>query len=763
MPLSPFFLNGSPSEQRLVQDLVNEHLQLFGQDILYLPRKIVNRNTVIREITASKFDDSFRLEAYLANVDGFGTPSDVLSKFGVRAQDEVTLIVSKERYDDFITPFLKLYPAEDRLNAQTPNEGDLIYLPLDNALFEIKYIERKVPFYQLNDLFMYEFRCEIFEPEDEVIDLPDGLTDKEGVEVDDIVGSTSGQVVTLQMEKDTSQNAVAYVSLASTFAGVKSVQRVPMFDGGNYRGVPTVTIFKPDQGNRATGTVTIAEGGIDSVTLTNAGSNYLSVPSISFTPPNKTTSSQIKFGNNSLHHTAISDVIGANFHFTTNVDSRDSGNGRLSLSFWLYPTKFDPAVNGGTVMWTDRFKIYYRETGNIVFASGSGSIENTTQLNLNAWNFIRVEQYNTDATISVNGTASNTLNTANPIMFFAGDLLKLGADTAGAGFIPSQTASWEGFMDHITLNLTGDNSTRTASAEQVPTSETQQETDIQTSTTAQFIRKLDNEQPIIDVTVTSNSVSALSIAYEGWGYTSVPIMTIEEPAIGSQATAVAIMTTRSGIPNQSVDRILLINPGTGYTTPPQVVFTGGSPVSTAIATAVISEAVLGPIGITTGGRGYTFTPTVGITSVYIQQSNETIPLLQNAQAEAVVSTSGTVTQIRYSNAGAGYTITPAYVAIGSVTSNSFGEYERDEVVRGLNSGTEAYVASWDTVNNILQVSVPSGDFAVGEVVVGAASSYRVLSIESDVDGDREFAQNDTFETEATSILDFSERNPFGEF
>ena len=762
MPLSPFFLNGSPSEQRLVQDLVNEHLQLFGQDILYLPRKIVNQDTVIREIQSSKFDDSFRLEAYLVNIDGFGTPSDVLTKFGVKDQDEITLVVSKERYDDFITPFINLFPEGERINAKSPHEGDLIYLPLDNAIFEIKYIERKVPFYQVNELFMYEFRCEIFEPEDEVIDLPDGLTDRNGEDVEESQ-ITEGQVITLQMEQDISQNAEAYVSLASTFTGVKSVQRVQMFHGGNYRGTPTVTIHKPNQGNRATGTVTISEGGIDSVTLTNSGANYLKVPSVTFTPPNKTTSSQIKFGNNSLHHTAITDVIGANFAFTSNVDSRDSGNGRLSLSFWLYPTKFDTAANGGTVMWTDRFKIYYRETGNIVFASGSGSIENTTQLNLNAWNFIRVEQYNTDATISVNGTASNTLNTANPIMFFAGDLLKLGADTAGAGFIPSQTASWEGFMDHITLNLTGDNSTRTASAEQVPTSETQQETDVQTSTTAQFIRKLDNEQPIIDVTVTSNSVSALSIAYEGWGYTSVPIMTIEEPAIGSQATAVAIMTTRSGIPNQSVDRILLINPGTGYTTPPQVVFTGGSPVSTAIATAVISEAVLGPIGITTGGRGYTFTPTVGITSVYIQQSNETIPLLQNAQAEAVVSTSGTVTQIRYSNAGAGYTITPAYVAIGSVTSNSFGEYERDELVRGLNSGTEAYVASWDTVNNILQVSVPSGDFAVGEVVVGAASSYRVLSIESDVDGDREFAQNDTFETEATSILDFSERNPFGEF
>ena len=88
--------------------------------------------------------------------------SDVLTKFGVRDQDEITLVVSKERYDDFITPFIKQFPEGERANAAHPNEGDLIYLPLDNALFEIKYIERKVPFYQLNELFMYEFRCEIF-------------------------------------------------------------------------------------------------------------------------------------------------------------------------------------------------------------------------------------------------------------------------------------------------------------------------------------------------------------------------------------------------------------------------------------------------------------------------------------------------------------------------------------------------------------------------------------------------------------------------
>ena len=383
---------------------------------------------------------------------------------------------------------------------------------------------------------------------------------------------------------------------------------------------------------------------------------------------------------------------------------------------------------------------------------------------LNAWNFIRVEQYNTDATISVNGTVSNTLNTSNPIMFFAGDLLKLGADTSGQGFIPSQTASWEGFLDHITLNLTGDNAMRNASATQVPSSETSQETDIQTLTTASFVRKLDNEHPIVSVTTNdAREVSALQITYEGWGYTSVPIMTIDQPSTGIQATAVAIMTSRSGVPNQSVDRILLTNPGTGYTMPPQVVFTGGSPTSTntvAVATAVISEAVLGPIGITTGGLGYSFTPTVGITSVYIQQSNETIPLLMNAQAEAV-AVGGTVSQIRYSNAGAGYTNTAAVVSISSVTSNSFGEFETNETVRGLDSGTEAFVSHWNTRDNILKVSIPTGNFQVGEVVLGAGASYRILSVDSEFD--IAFAGNDEIESEADTIIDFSETNPFGEF
>ena len=70
MPLNSYFLQGSPTEQRLVQDLINEQLKMYGQDVVYLPRNVINKNTILREITASGFDDAFRLEAYLLNYQG---------------------------------------------------------------------------------------------------------------------------------------------------------------------------------------------------------------------------------------------------------------------------------------------------------------------------------------------------------------------------------------------------------------------------------------------------------------------------------------------------------------------------------------------------------------------------------------------------------------------------------------------------------------------------------------------------------------------
>ena len=106
MALNPFFLQGTSAEQRLVQDLINEQLKMFGVEVTYIPRKFVNTTSIIQEVQSSKFDDNFAIEAYLNNYEGYSGTGDVLTKFGMSLRDEVTLTISRERFEDFIAPFM---------------------------------------------------------------------------------------------------------------------------------------------------------------------------------------------------------------------------------------------------------------------------------------------------------------------------------------------------------------------------------------------------------------------------------------------------------------------------------------------------------------------------------------------------------------------------------------------------------------------------------------------------------------------------------
>ena len=118
-------------------------------------RLLQSENTVIKEITASKFDDSFRIEAYLMNFEGFSGNGELLTQFGIRNNDEVNLVISKERYNEFILPKMSMIPQSERKSISRPAEGDLIYFPLDESLFEIKYVEGKKPFINYrNFMFM---------------------------------------------------------------------------------------------------------------------------------------------------------------------------------------------------------------------------------------------------------------------------------------------------------------------------------------------------------------------------------------------------------------------------------------------------------------------------------------------------------------------------------------------------------------------------------------------------------------------------------
>ena len=95
MPLNPFFLQGSKLEQDLVQDLINEQLRMYGIDVYYMPRQFIKKNSIIREVVKSEFNNAYPLEAYLETYDGYGGQGTILSKFGIEEVDDITLIISR--------------------------------------------------------------------------------------------------------------------------------------------------------------------------------------------------------------------------------------------------------------------------------------------------------------------------------------------------------------------------------------------------------------------------------------------------------------------------------------------------------------------------------------------------------------------------------------------------------------------------------------------------------------------------------------------
>lgn len=157
MPTNVFFNHAVNTEQHLYEDLVVESLRLYGHETFYLPREIVEEDTILGEDVQSKFGDSYSVEMYIENTDGFEGEGDLFSKFGVRVNDQVTFVISLRSWERFISLDSNL------ATGLRPNEGDLVYLPLSGGLFEIKFVEHENPFYQVGKLFVFKLRCELFE------------------------------------------------------------------------------------------------------------------------------------------------------------------------------------------------------------------------------------------------------------------------------------------------------------------------------------------------------------------------------------------------------------------------------------------------------------------------------------------------------------------------------------------------------------------------------------------------------------------------
>ena len=172
MPTNSYFTHGTSGEQNLVGELVKEQIKMFGQDVYYIPRVIVDEDPAFGEDSLSKFDDAYLIEAYLENVQGFGGDGDLYSKFGVRISDQVNFIISRERFTELVDDNTTLI-VEGR-----PNEGDLVYFPLAQKLFQIQYVEYETPFFQLGKIHTWGLKCELYEYSDEDFDTGVDAIDK---------------------------------------------------------------------------------------------------------------------------------------------------------------------------------------------------------------------------------------------------------------------------------------------------------------------------------------------------------------------------------------------------------------------------------------------------------------------------------------------------------------------------------------------------------------------------------------------------------
>ena len=278
MALNPFFLQGSQSEQRLVQDLIKEQLQIYGVEVTYIPRKFVRKQTIIKEVQSSAFDDNFLLEAYVNTYEGYGGQGDIMTKFGVSLRDELTLTISKERFEDFISPFLE--SDEDYELSTRPREGDIIFFPLGARLFEVKFVEHEEPFYQLGKNYVYQLKCELFEYEDEVIDT--------GIDIIDSQLEDIGYITTLQLI-GTGVTATANAQINPENRGyIREI--VLNDDGSGYSSTPNVAIstapFGAGNVDATAVAITTTRAGIfsiDRILLTNAGAGYTTPPSVTIT------------------------------------------------------------------------------------------------------------------------------------------------------------------------------------------------------------------------------------------------------------------------------------------------------------------------------------------------------------------------------------------------------------------------------------------------------------------------------------------------
>ena len=171
MPTTNIFFDNfnNTGEQNLIDDLIIESIKMYGHEVYYMPRSLVAKSNVFGEDLISKFEEAYPIEMYIKNVEGFEGEGDFLSKFNVEVRDQITFTVSIRRWHEEVDAE-HTHTDSDGNNIDRPAEGDLLFMPLNGKIFEVKFVEHEAVFYQMGSLQTYDLRCELFEYSHEALD-----------------------------------------------------------------------------------------------------------------------------------------------------------------------------------------------------------------------------------------------------------------------------------------------------------------------------------------------------------------------------------------------------------------------------------------------------------------------------------------------------------------------------------------------------------------------------------------------------------------
>ena len=233
-------LHSLATERSLYQDLIKEAIQIYGHDVYYVNRTTVAIDTILGEDALSKFNNAQPIEMYVEDAEGFGGDKEIISQFGLENRNEITFVVSKERFQELDSQvtledgtdttggaiLLETGTVETsnlstlgdshyilldttRTDADRPLEGDLVYHPVLAKMFEINFVDHDEPFYQLDNNPVYKLRCKQFEYSSEALDT--------GIDtIDAIEGSLSQDTREYQITLENEVGSVLLENAADT-------------------------------------------------------------------------------------------------------------------------------------------------------------------------------------------------------------------------------------------------------------------------------------------------------------------------------------------------------------------------------------------------------------------------------------------------------------------------------------------------------------------------------------------------------------------